>query len=482
MDDFDDYLEAELNIDDVNARQAIFDAGIDSFASMLDLSATEIKEKIDTLRKPGGTIPNPAGAGEIRDPGINLTGAQALNLVRLHWYCYYCYIAQRNPEPENWAQWRANGFRLVEAAKFFKNIKRTEDKTERFKLPPKFTSTNARSVMFSFKIFLRKVRGLAGVPLSYLIRDEVDVPAEAINDVATDEDPGWGQPSLVEDLIRRARHDGFEFEEDNTLLSEYVNQLTEDTPAFSLVKLHIEAQNGRAAYFALHSQYMGSAYKSTTIREADKALKTIYFTGTARNFTFNQYLDKLDSAFNDKQLAGEPMTDYQKVRQLEDTISDPKLSAALTRLSEEEYMHDYARSKQFLSQQEAKERAKASSSQVTRRAAQVNTGGRGQGRGGRGPGRGGRGGRGGGRGRGETRYPTYDPNNKHRLLITSAWKALDATTQEQCRAARRAMGIPVRGDNKRKNASVSFSANKQTKIYDTNSPPSDNTDAGDVMK
>jgi hypothetical protein len=43
------------------------------------------------------------------------------------------------------------------------------------------------------------------------------------------------------------------------------------------------------------------------------------------------------------------------------------------------------------------------------------------------------------------------------------------------------MGIPVRGD-KRKNASVSFNPNKQIKIYETGSPPSDNTDAGDVMK
>lgn len=381
---FEDYLEQVIGIPDAETRNEIMASGIYDFDQMRRLPPDEIEKKMQAIRKPGGLIANPhpdaGGAPFIPDPGLPIAGLQQDRLKYLHYYSYYCHIVQRVVQPVNAPDFLATPERLMRIADYYKfDLTKKRKDMEKHQLPPKFDSRNARKTLQSLETFLENQIGQSGAVLSYLVRDDPDPVPEEDDGAPTALDPGWGNPNFRTELIERARHDGPEFESDNQLLAEYMKQLSEDTPVFSMIKIHLKRRDGRAAFLALKDFHMGTAYRATTAERAEHILNTVYYTGTARNFTFSQFLSKFHDALGDKEIAGEPLTDEQKVRKLRKRITDPKLGHALACLMEPQYATDYEAAVQYLKAQHEYEH-EDTVPQANRRASQV-TSGRGDSRG-----------------------------------------------------------------------------------------------------
>ena len=58
-------------------------------------------------------------------------------------------------------------------------------------------------------------------------------------------------------------------------------------------------QDGRGAYYALKSHYMGSDFVNKEKLLAETQLETLNWNGKARNFTWEKFISRLTSAFAD---------------------------------------------------------------------------------------------------------------------------------------------------------------------------------------
>ncbi|GAX10696.1 hypothetical protein FisN_14Lu214 [Fistulifera solaris] len=133
---------------------------------------------------------------------------------------------------------------------------------------------NVRKMVEDIDEVLGNHLGAYGAPLLYLVREHVD-PNEV-------EDPGFGVPDAMSELVRHTRHDG-------------------------------DHKDGRAAYFALKHHYMGRSFQKCNIAQADRVLQTVFYDGKARNYSFEDYCQKLNLAFLDLEEAGELVTEDRKV-------------------------------------------------------------------------------------------------------------------------------------------------------------------------
>jgi hypothetical protein len=183
--------------------------------------------------------------------------------------------------------------------------------------------------------WLSRRLGDSGAPMSYITRDD-EIPPDI------DEDPGFGAPTLIQELIRRTRHEGPDFEHDVVEVWNMIRHVTHGGPGWNWVSRYARTQNGREAYFAFKRHYLGESYTQRTVAYADKTLQTLYFDGKSRNFTFEQFSSKLNKAFDELEENGEGYTESKKVRTLIAAIRDPLLKAAkATVLAQQELKSNY---------------------------------------------------------------------------------------------------------------------------------------------
>ena len=293
---------------------------------------------------------------------------------------------------------------------------------------PLVKQTDTRKFLDSFVHYLLNKRGVNGTPLAYLVRQDVEPP---------DPDPQpYGMPTLIQELIRRARHgDYYAYEVDNQTLWSIVRRLTSNGFAWGWVSMHSRTQNGREAYLNLKTHYLGRSFQDKILTDAVKILETTVYDGKARNFTFELYCTKLNQAFSDLEECGERWTEHQKVRTFLKGLKAPELATARTQvMATEQLLASVTTAMNFVKTVEnSQDSHRAPSRNVS---AYDSGGGRGRGRGGGRGGRGGRG-RGSGRGRGGGKGKSaYDPAKRH--YAPAEWNSLTPEEQQKVRDARTA--------------------------------------------
>jgi hypothetical protein len=84
-----------------------------------------------------------------------------------------------------------------------------EEKQELAPPEPMKVERTARRSMEELDEYLQSKRGVSGIPLVYVVRED-ETPGP---------DPGYGQPTMTKDLVNRAPHgnDNVVFKTDNTL-------------------------------------------------------------------------------------------------------------------------------------------------------------------------------------------------------------------------------------------------------------------------
>ena len=264
------------------------------------------------------------------------------------------------------------------------------------------------------KTLLSRVRGVTGVPLSYVIRGKIKVEHE------TDE-PEFGATdskftSIDEEMIARApilSEDADENDPDESLETKgpfHVAFLTDAKKVYVIlhaqystagawqhVKKYSTTQNGRQVWRTLHTFFFGKDRVNTMYSEIIGNLKILTYKGDLKNWNFDKYCTSHVEQHNRlaalQEYGVQGIDENMKIHYFEEGIKDESLSAAKTMiLADRTKFQDFTTVMNLYSNLK---RTQKNDNPPTGRTISALT----QGRGGGGRGRGGTG-RGRGRGRG----------------------------------------------------------------------------------
>jgi hypothetical protein len=300
------YLDGTLGITDGATIAALNVQGLDSFTDFLTLTEDDITDICSNVRKPGGTIPNPAYdpanpvagiTATIPNPGTQLGHVYEKRIKMLRYYLFHLERIQRTITPAT-----ATVNRLTNCYR----LKETEDDEEEVTLPTKLVCIEkVREILEDMDNYLIQKKGITGLPLAYVVRDTVALPII---------DPGYGLPSTVEQMIARGPHVGTNYEEDNNMVWQMIRHVTHGGPGWSWVQAYQRTCDGRQAYLSIKTHYLGESYSSRIRAQADSTIETAYYDGKSRSFTFERYCEVLKSAFTDIEVTGEEISETRKVR------------------------------------------------------------------------------------------------------------------------------------------------------------------------
>lgn len=320
------YMDTMLLITSVTARTALSNQGLTAYEDFLTLSEKDIGDICSNVRKPGGTIANPALIAGGAQPALIPNPGTPIGYVlekRLKMLRYYMLHLQRIQRPFDAVE--ATLVRLAEVY-VLKEEEDNEDDDD-VKLPSKLTNIDkVRVTLEDIDDYLVRKRGISGVPLSYVVRADVAVPAGV-------DDLGFGNPSYSLEMIQRAPHVGSFFQRDSVAVWNVIRHVTHEGPAWSWVQSFVRTCDGRAAYFAMKQHYLGESFTARLRANADRLMDSTFYDGRSRGFTFERYCETLQQAFTDIESTGETISENRKVRILMLGIRDDRLATAKSQVT-----------------------------------------------------------------------------------------------------------------------------------------------------
>jgi hypothetical protein len=190
--------------------------------------------------------------------------------------------------------------------------------------------------------FLRGNLGVTGIPLAYVIRDEMGVT----------NDPADGWPTKQDEMIGRAPIENAAgvrvatFVTDNQRVWELLAAITRDHDCWTYVKVAQRRRDGRAAYKSLYNHYLGPNAVDNMATNAERKLTHTTYDGEKKRWNFEKYTSTHVNAHHT--LAGLVRHGYAgidertKVRYLIDGIRTNTLDAVKTRImSDTELRSDF---------------------------------------------------------------------------------------------------------------------------------------------
>jgi hypothetical protein len=271
-----------------------------------------IKVLCASLRKPGGTIAGVAVAGaaiqQIPNPGVYVSTRAEINLTTV------CYIARHYARA---SRTLTAGDLTLAAIATFAQYKEAEDA---YKEPMEAMKLKGPEKIVDFiddwPEYLHLYNGQNGRPLSYVLRETVDVPLEA-------DDPRFGEfasvyGSLRDEIAARANHITPQYQVDNAKVFEMLNDaIGLHKHVKTWIKAYTKARDGRGAWMAFKAHYRGSNEMEAMEVAAEKSLDTGHYTGEKPRYNFETHVSKhLKAHLDIEKSTGVAMTEKSKVRKL----------------------------------------------------------------------------------------------------------------------------------------------------------------------
>jgi hypothetical protein len=295
---------------------ALFDQGLDTIDNYNLLSMDDIVRICTNIRKPGGMIVNDDG-DLVPDRGQAVSTILEKRLKQFWFFLRYSYMTQRIPDFTDVAD-----FPQLSDLHNLDSFRNSFQEPKDVEKPPQFPGIqHARRWFEQFDTWATKYLGPSGVPLLYVLRMEHNI---------ADEDPGWFQPSLREDLALRGPHpkagvENMFWREDNTTIWDMLLQCLHPTKEYAYIKAHEKKCDGHSAYVTLKRRMLGPGITKSLEAVADKIIRTVKYSGSSRGFTFDKMVTALTQGFID---CGTEYTEAKKVQMLIDAITDPSLESA----------------------------------------------------------------------------------------------------------------------------------------------------------
>jgi hypothetical protein len=421
----------------------------------LDLVTKEtIRTLINNLRKRKEIVvptPNPHHV-TARSGAVHIPSNTENKLLALH---HWIRIRSDRGEPFNSGLFQAADLKAYMIR--LRNASDGDDKdsAELVAKPSKF-SNDTRFPSWQRKLtnYLGDKNGKTGTPLSYVIREEDAVlPPAEVALLATAHERAIMSTNLA----------GPSYESDNGRVWGLLQELCEGGPAWSFIAKCSTARDGREAFKALVVHYEGAAQQSRSKQAAYVILASSTYDGERKHHSFEMFINKLTSAYQDLSDYKEDVAEGKKVRDFLEAIKTPALDAGKAQVIANPNTYNTLESVTNYLAHFVK-----SQSTMQRKVAAVDRGGRGDGGRGRGRGRGpgGRGGRGRGRG-GRCPKPTVSARN----FSDEEWPQFSGEEQAEV--------VRLRDEKKRKRA-AGISAIRSATDADDDDAAED--EAGTLMK
>ena len=179
-----------------------------------------------------------------------------------------------------------------------------------------------------FPDHLYKYSGQVDRPLSYIIRELVDIPDE-------DDDPPFGEidteyTSLRDEVAARASLAGNHFANDNASVFQLLNDAIVAHPHVKAwIKDYQRRRNGRDAWIAFRTHYRGQSEMETIQVQAEQRLDKLVYRGEKPRYNFETHVSNHRKAHNDfLKASGTPLQETVKVRKLTSSLQTAELKTA----------------------------------------------------------------------------------------------------------------------------------------------------------
>ena len=158
----------------------------------------------------------------------------------------------------------------------------------------------------AFQDHLSRKIGVRYIPLSYVIRETVDVPAACpAREQGKPHSTEFG--SVMGDLVARASHDDPNFMDDNATVYHCIEEATRSTHYAASIKPFQRQKDGRAAWLAIVAQYAGKDKWEAELKKQEQVVHTTVWKGQ-NNFTLESFVSQHRNAYVMMQSCAEHVT------------------------------------------------------------------------------------------------------------------------------------------------------------------------------
>ena len=268
--------------------------GIVTVADLVDFDKESFKQIADNLRRPGGRIPDPTpgaapGATIPKPPFVFGSKSQTRLQVACKLLRFYQMIGRNITAPNmQWDQVMSN----------FKEIWQAIEQRKLETGPSTPTINKALPIIKwteAFRDHLYRCIGDRHIPLAYVVRKDVTVPA-ICPPLATDQPYSDLHGSVEEDMINRASHSHGLYRADNATVYYKLEEATRSTAYADSIKPFQRTKNGRDAFLALTNQYAGIDKWEAEIKKQSNLLHTRKWKGQS-NFPLERFVQQHRNAF-----------------------------------------------------------------------------------------------------------------------------------------------------------------------------------------
>jgi hypothetical protein len=276
------------------ATAIVTEQGYDSLTALAELTDATIGDLISTIRKPGGTIPNPgAGPANIPNPGINV-GHRAVTNLKLA-----AFVARHNIRTSRPMDNPVAMLALANIQPFIGLKTAEDDYSEPSALPVLERIEQIRDHIENLDSQLLKTLGMAKTPLAYVVRKDENV-------LPSNQDPSVDYPTIQEEMVAQMPHTHIAYRQDNIRVWEIIRDSLHETGAFNWIKRSERRRDGRSAYLALTTHYLGASKNEALRNQADNRLLKTHYEGEKNKFDWSKFVSVHKRCHNDLEATGPP--------------------------------------------------------------------------------------------------------------------------------------------------------------------------------
>jgi hypothetical protein len=258
--------------------------GITNVQDLADFDKESLQQLADNLRRPGGRVPDPNPNAA---PGTTIVfGAKSQKRLKVGTDLIKYFTATGRDYTAANLQWTHVMNHYETQWKALK-VKQKEDPPETPKISKALPVIKWTE---SFRDFLNRVIGVRTIPLCYVIRETVNIPAAAPA-LAQNQPHSYEHELVTGELVARASHEHALFRDDNASVYHYLEEATRSTAYTACIKPSQRRNDGRGAWLALLGQYAGKDKWEAEIKIQEAVLRMRTWKGLS-NISLESFISQ----------------------------------------------------------------------------------------------------------------------------------------------------------------------------------------------
>jgi len=249
---------------------------------LADMQDEDAEELFTALRRPGDNVAI-AGGGEAPRPGVTVSTHGRSNFKLL------CHMVRH---------YRRTGRTLTAAeieqgqVQHFRQSKLTEQSHENPDTTLRLIETDTEHItqyIEQFPEHLALYKGTDGHPLSYVIREVEEVPDAGDDPMFGEDDSNYN--TIEDELISRGALMGDSYNQDNRKVFDLLCEgIVDHSDVYQWIRPFARSKNGRQAFLAFRTHYMGDAFMNALYDKADRQLLNLRYTGERPRYNFERHV------------------------------------------------------------------------------------------------------------------------------------------------------------------------------------------------